>query len=266
METILQAILDVGGVSAALMFDPGGRLVCHRGHTIYDRALCEQLSGTLVKAIDTVELQQEDWDTISARYADGKLLLRKIDGGQTGRHVLAVVADTTLNASFATVAIRVAANKLKKVLWGGGASSVLSATTTAVAPASPPPLPSAASPVSTSQVSGSSPHLPPAPVARPGDSKVLASSGLSWSQSSSIGLSRVAVADPASSAFLTKVAKGLARFVGPMAKVYVEEGVRRVTPEAPFALTCAAKLVEDLTGQIEDAEDREAFRKAFAKI
>ena len=269
METILQAVLDVGGVSAALMFDPGGRLICHRGHTIYDRALCEQLSGTLVKAIDTVELQQEDWDTISARYADGKLLLRKVDGGPAGRHVLAVVADTTLNASFATVAIRVAANKLKKALWGGGGSSVLSSPPAA----SPPPLPGASAHVAVSSqvagsspAAGSSPHLPPPPVAKPGDSKVLASSGLSWSQSSSIGLSRVAVADPASSAFLTKVAKGLARYVGPMAKVYVEEGVRRVTPEAPFALPCASKLVEDLTGQIEDVEDREAFRKAFAKI
>src|SRR5512143_4350535 len=153
METILQAVLDVGGVSAAMMFDPGGRLVCHRGHTIYDRALCEQLSGTLVKAIDTVELQQEDWDTISARYSDGKLLLRKVDAGAAGRHVLAVVADTTLNASFATVAIRVAANKLKKALWGGGGSSVLSSPPAAA----PPPLPAASSHAVSSQVAGSSP-------------------------------------------------------------------------------------------------------------
>lgn len=269
METILQAVLDVAGVSAAVMFDAGGRVVCHRGHAIYDRSLCEQLSATLVKAIDTVELQQEDWETIAARYADGKLLLRKIEAGPAGRHVLAVVADTTLNPSFATVAIRVAANKLKKALGAGG-SSMLSSSTPPAPGASqvPPPLPASA-PMHASApsvVAGSSPHLPPPTGPRPGDSKVLASSGLSWSQSSSIGLSRVAVADPASSAFLTKVAKGLARHVGPMAKVYVEEGVRRVTPEAPFSLSVAAKLVEDLAGQIEDSEEREVFRKAFAKI
>jgi predicted regulator of Ras-like GTPase activity (Roadblock/LC7/MglB family) len=266
METILQAVLDVAGVSAAMMFDAGGRVVCHRGHSIYDRPLCEQLSATLVKAIDTVELQQEDWETISARYADGKLLLRKIEGGPAGRHVLAVVADTTLNPSFATVAIRVAANKLKKALGGGG-SSMLSVSPALGASQHPPPLPGISAAMHGSSVgAGSSPHLPPPNVSRPSDSKVLASSGLSWSQSSSIGLSRVAVADPASSTFLTKVAKGLARYVGPMAKVYVEEGVRRVTPDAAFSLSVAARLVEDLAGQIEDAEDRESFRKAFAKL
>lgn len=266
METILQAVLDVGGVSAALMFDPGGRLICHRGHTIYDRALCEQLSGTLVKAIDTVELQQEDWDTISARYADGRLLLRKVDGGQAGRHVLAVVADPTLNQSFATVAIRVATNKLKKALFGGGGSSMLSAPHLAASQPPPAPLPTAVHPAAASHAAGSSPHLPPPPIPRPTDSKVLASSGLSWSQSSSMGLSRIAVADPASSTFLTRVARGMAKAVGPMAKVYVEEGVRRVTPDAPFSMPVAPKLVEDLAAQIEDAEDRAAFVKAFAKI
>jgi hypothetical protein len=268
METILQAILDVTGVSAALFFDGAGRLVCHRGHAIYDRALCEQLSSTLVKTIDTVELQQEDWETISARYADGKLLLRKVVAGAAGRHVLAVVADTTLNPSFATVAIRVAANKLRKALGGGGASSMLAGTAPPSASQVPPPLPSGSSPLpagsSPHLPAGSSPHLPAG--SRPGDSgPVLASSGLSWSQASSVGLSRVAVADPASSAFLSRAAKGLARHVGPMAKVYVEESVRRVSPEAPFSLALGAKLLEDLAAQIEDPDDRESFRKAFAK-
>lgn len=250
MDTILQAILDVAGVTAALVFDGSGRLVCYRGPAIYDRALCDQLSATLVKAIDTVELQQEDWETISARYADGKLLLRKVDAAGAGRHILAVVADTTINTSFATVAIRVAANKIKKALTGGGASSVLSATPPAGSPA-PPPLPASSRPADS----------------RPADSKpVLASSGLSWSQASSVGLSRIAVADPASSAFLSRAAKGLARHVGPMAKVYVEEGVRRVSPDAPFSLASAAKLVEDLATQIEDSEERDTFRKAFADV
>jgi len=94
---------------------------------------------------------------------------------------------------------------------------------------------------------------------------MLASSGLSWSQSSSVGLSRIAVADPASSAFLSRAAKGLARHVGPMAKVYVEEGVRRVSPDAPFSLSIADKLIDELASQIEEMEERESFRKALAK-
>ncbi len=259
METILQAILDVSGVGAAMVFDSAGRLVCHRGHAIYDRSLCEQLSGTLVKAVDTVQLQQENWESVSARYADGKLLMNNLGAAGGGTHVLAVVADATLNPSFATVAIRVAANKLKKALSGGGVSSSLMGT-------SPPP--SATSFVhAPPPVPAGSGVMPLAPAgSRPGDSRPsLANSGLSWSQTSSIGLSRVAVADPASSAYLSRCAKELARHVGPMAKVYVEEAVRRVSPDAPFSIRTGPQLLEDLAGQIEDADDRLHFRKALAK-
>jgi predicted regulator of Ras-like GTPase activity (Roadblock/LC7/MglB family) len=254
METILQAILDVSGVSAALVFEGAGQLVCHRGHAVYDRDLCEQLSRTLAKAIDTVQLQQEDWESISAQYADGKLLLRDLGSSR----VLAVVADATLNASFATVAIRVAANKLKKAS-SPGASGMLSTSAPLAATSHPvgaPPHPAAASAhsaVSAHPISSDS---------RP----VLANSGLSWSQSiSSAGLSRIPVGDPASGSYLTRCSKELARAVGPMAKVYVAEGVRRVCPDAAFTLASAAKLIEDLAAQIEDADDRKQFQKSMEK-
>jgi hypothetical protein len=240
METILQAILDVAGMSAALVFDGSGRLVCHRGRAIYDRSLCEQVSATLVKAIDTVQLQHEDWDSISAQYADGKLLLRRLGASAGGSHVLAVVGDASLNPSFATVAIRVAANKLRKALEAGALTQ----------PTSPPP---------------SGTPLPPA--ASPSDSRpALANTGLSWSKSSSsVGLSRIAVADPAAGTFLGRCAKELARHVGPMAKVYVEEAVRRVSPDAAFSISAASRLLDDLSAQIEDGDDRAQFRKAVTK-
>jgi predicted regulator of Ras-like GTPase activity (Roadblock/LC7/MglB family) len=238
MENILQAVLDVPGVGAALVLDGGGRLVAHRGRAVYDRALCEQLGASLIKAVDAVHLQQEDWESMAARFVDGKLLVRNLGAVAGVQHVLAVVADSTLNPSFATVAIRVASNKLKRVLSGVGASSSLASS---VGPMSASGGPMAAS----TPVTGS---------------------GLSWSQTSSIGLSRVPVADPASSAFLTRAAKELARHVGPMAKVYVEEGVRRVCPDAPFSLAAAARLIEDLAGQIEDGADRAQFRKAIERI
>jgi hypothetical protein len=246
METILQAVLDVPGVGAALVLDGGGRLVAHRGRAVYDRALCEQLGASLTKAVDAVHLQQEDWESMSARFADGKLLVRNLGAVAGVQHVLAVVADATLNPSFATVAVRVASNKLKKVLGGAGASSLTSSL----------------GPMSASALgAGSAPAAP-----RPSDtSPGLASSGLSWSQTSSVGLSRVPVADPASSALLTRAAKELARHVGPMAKVYVEEGVRRVCPDAPFSLAAAARLIDDLAGQIEDGADRAQFRKALER-
>lgn len=249
MDAILQGVLDVPGVGAAIVLDGTGRLLAHRGRAVYDQALCEQLAAGLTKAIDAVALQQEDWESLSARYADGKLLLRNLGANAGGQQVLAVVADATLNPSFATVAIRVAANKLKKVLSGGAASSAFSSVGPGAASA--PGASAAASASAAARAAGSSPGL--------------ASSGLSWSQTSSGGLSRIPVADPASSAFLTRAAKELAKHVGPMAKVYVEEGVRRVCPDAPFSLAAAQKLVQDLAGQIEEAADRTQFKKALER-
>jgi hypothetical protein len=237
MDAILQSILDVTGVSAAMVFDGSGHLIGHRGRAVYDQALCEQVGGLVAKAVDTIQLQQEDWDSIAAQYGDGKLLMHKL-ACTSGPYTLAIVADATLNASFATVAIRVAANKLRKLLDG-------------VASQTPAPRPAV-------PATGATPS--------PSDSKpVLSSSGLSWSKASSSGLSRISVADPASMAFLSLCSKELARHVGPMAKVYLEEAVRRVSPDTPFSLSAATMLCDDLAGQIEDAKDREQFRKAVAK-
>ena len=248
MDTILQGLLDLPGVSASMVLDDGGRLVGHRGRAVYDRALCEQLGAGLTKAIDTVQLQQEDWESLTAQFADGALLVRRLSAPGGRVHVLAVVADATLNASFATVAIRVAVNKLRKAL-DGGAGAAPGATPHPATGATPHPAAgSSAIPVSVS------------------DSRPALDSGLSWSRTSSVGLSRVAVADPASGAFLSRCAKELARHVGPIAKVYVEEAVRRVCPDAPFALPRARDLVEDLAGQIEDPDDRARFRKTFEKV
>ena len=189
METILQGILDLGGVTAAIVFDAAGQVVGHRGHAVYDRELCEQVSGSLVKAIDSIQLEQQDWESITAQFADGKLLLRNL-GTATGKgYVLAVVADATLNPSFATVAIRVAASKLKKGLHDGpGAPAAASSVAPGVASSAARPPPAAPAPA-----------RPPEPV--------LASSGLSWSKTSVGGSSAVPVADPSSSAFLTRCAK-----------------------------------------------------------
>lgn len=110
MQAILDALQETSGVNASMVFDGGGRLALHKGHAVYDRLLCEQVCGVLVKVIDSVQLQQEDWDSLTAQFTDGKILLRNL-GSQ---HFLAVVADTALSNSFGTVALRIAVNKLKK--------------------------------------------------------------------------------------------------------------------------------------------------------
>lgn len=248
METILRGLMELSGVRAAMVLDGVGQLVAQCGQAIYDRALCEQVGGFLTKAIESIQLQQEDWETAAVQYADGKILVRRVSSRPDGpRHVVAIVADGTLNASFATVALRVAANKIKAAVLGG--SSQLG---------SGPLPPSASQPPGSLPPSGSS---PPGSDSRP----VLANTGISWSKSgstsSSLG-SNIQVADPASSTFLLRCAAELARHVGPMSKVYVQEAVRRVCPDTPFSLAFSRQLVDDLSGQVEDAKDRTAFRKA----
>jgi hypothetical protein len=248
METILQGLMELSGVRAAMVLD-GGQLVAHVGQAIYDRGLCQQVGSFLTKALESIQLQQEDWETAAAQYEDGKILVRRVSSRPDGpRHVVAIVADGTLNSSFATVALRVAANKVKSALQGG--TSHLGSG----------PLPTSASQLGSGPLSPSG-SQPPGSDSRP----VLANTGISWSKtgstSSSLG-SNIQVADPGSQAFLVRCAAELARHVGPMSKVYVQEAVRRVCPDAPFSLAFARQIVDDLSGQVEDPKDRTAFRRA----
>ncbi len=249
MQTIFQAILEVTGVDAVLVFDSAGRLASHRSHAIHDQALWEQLGNFLLKAVDTVQLEQEDWESISARYADGRLFLRNLGASDNDTHVLAVVADATLNHSFATVALRVAANRIKAVLGGGAASSSALAT---------PPLAATSSSLAPSSLLARS---------MPADSKtrLAGSSGVSLSRTSSVGLAGIAVADPTSSITLSRPAKEVARHLGPGAGVRVKEAIRRVPPDAPLSLALGPKLLDDdLAARTENGDDQKRSRQTLA--
>jgi predicted regulator of Ras-like GTPase activity (Roadblock/LC7/MglB family) len=256
METILQGLMELAGVRATMVLDGAGQVVAHRGHAVYDRAVCTAVGTAVRRAVESIQLQQEDWESLTAQFADGRILVRRVSAraaAQDARHLLAVVADATLNPSFATVALRVAANKVRALLEGGGSQASGSQ-----------PLPAGSQAAHAPAASSS---VLPGADSRPN----LANTGLSWTKGSSAGsqvgatgsgLSGVGAADPASAAFLARCAKELARHVGPISKVYVQEAVRRVCPEAPFSLASARPLVEDLSGQIEDPKDRAQFKKA----
>ena len=254
METILQGLLDMAGVNAAILFDGAGRLLAHRGRSVYDRTLCGQVGGPLVHAIDSLQLQHHDWESATAQFSDGTLLLRRLDTTSAGPCVLAVVADSTLNPAFATVAIRVSSSKLKRALDGGAASSSVGATGQASALGSLPSYPQAAPASAGGSQAG---HL------AGGTRQSLASSGLSWSRTGGGG--GVTAADQPSSNYLTACARELARHVGPMAKIFVEEAVRRVCPDLPFSLAASRALADALATRIEDQADRQAFLVALKK-
>ena len=60
---------------------------------------------------------------------------------------------------------------------------------------------------------------------------------------SGVGGSDIAVADGPSSTYLSACTKALAASVGPMAKVFVKEAVRRVCGERPFSRADGPALV-----------------------
>jgi predicted regulator of Ras-like GTPase activity (Roadblock/LC7/MglB family) len=219
MDSVLSALHEVPGVTASMVFDGSGRLALHKGHAMYDRALCEHVCGVLVKAVDAVQLEQEDWDAITAQFADGKILLRNLGSA----HFLAVVTDAALSPTFSTVAMRVAVNKLKKGLEKGTLTGITPVSQPGITPLSP---------------AGFTPLAQPA-AARPSPG-------------------------PEAAAFLTRCVKELARYVGPMSKVYVKEAVGRVCAGAPFTMAAAERLIEDLAQQI-DLGDRGALRAALVK-
>jgi predicted regulator of Ras-like GTPase activity (Roadblock/LC7/MglB family) len=260
MENTLQSLLDLAGVNAVVVYDGAGRLVAQRGKAVYDRALCEQVGGPIGKAVDSIQLQHEDWEAVIARFGDGTIMLRNLGEVAGASHVLAVVADATLNPAFAAVAVRVAATKLKKLLAGATSMASLSAMPTSLGSSVGPPT-AGSSQLGAARGPGSSQVFPPGSHPASGSRPALASSGLSWSKTGGSTFSSVAAADPAASAFLTRASKELARHVGPMAKVYVEEAVRRLCADATFTMAHGPALAEELAAQVEDPKDRAAFTK-----
>ena len=236
MDTILQSLHELEGVNGSIVADGGGRILGSRAHAVYDAGLLTQVSKQVVSAVDSIKLIQEDWDAITAQFSDGKLLIRNLSNGSHQKNraaTLAVIADARLNASFAGVAIRVAVSKLKSMLDANMPEPIpLRAISGQPSASQPNPVQLHTTVASgTSSLTGGNSSV--AGYARPLISEV-ATSGLSWSGlsgSSSMSGSGVSVADPASSAFLTLCTKGLARSVGPMAKVFVKEAARKVSPQ-----------------------------------
>jgi len=257
MDQILKNIRDLAGVHGSFVFDSAGRLYAHSAHAVFDAGALEQASQIVVKALDTIQLHYESWETMSVRFSDGWLLLRSVGSGAGGAAepapmFLAVIADQTLNFSFANVAIRVATGKIKKALQGGGSSQEFGPPSSRTSGMSFNPGYSNASAPQISQI-----PVPPQP---PG----VSSSGLSWSgfaSSTTVGSSAVSVADQEASAFLSVCARALAQSVGPMAKVFVKEDVRKATGGAPFSSAHAHMLLALLETHIDDPADRAAFRK-----
>jgi predicted regulator of Ras-like GTPase activity (Roadblock/LC7/MglB family) len=246
LEPILQSLRDVEGVQGAMVVDASAGVVAHRAHAIYDLAVLQQVARAVVNSIDSVQLIQDDWDMLTAHFGDGKLLLRslRVTGPRPRRYILTVIADSTLNVAFLGVALRVAASKLL---------GELEATPQVTSQSGPIP-------IATGSTGGSG------RLALPDQSRPeFAKTGLSWSGNttgSGVGSSDVVVIDGASSTFLSACTKALAASIGPMAKVFVKEAVRKVCGERPFTRADGPALIAHLAAGIEDSDDRASFQRA----
>jgi len=114
MQEILAALRELEGVRGAFICTPAGGVVRHHCRAAHDESLLRDAGSSLVRAIDSIALRHSDWEEISAEYSGGELLIRNLGGAFLG-----VIADASLNASFAGVAIRVAATKLKQQIASG---------------------------------------------------------------------------------------------------------------------------------------------------
>src|SRR5262245_42262101 len=246
LETILQGLRDVEGVQGAMIVDGSAAVVAHRAHSIYDLGVLQQVARSVVNSIDSVQLIQDDWDMLTAHFGDGKLLLRSLraGGGKPRRYILAVIADATLNTAFLGVALRVVASKLLVELESNPSAAGSQVSAAPIA--------------SSSHVSG---RIPLVDQSRP----EVARTGISWSGVSSgsgVGGFDITVADSASSTYLSACTKALAASVGPMAKVFVKEAVRRVCGERPFSRSDGPALIAQLSATIDDSDDRASFQRA----
>jgi hypothetical protein len=264
VEPILQGIAATAGVTVVFVFDSDGRVAGFKGQPLYDEALLTEVARGLLKAAESLELQNPEWDGATVQFADGRLLLRNL-GAQGGRnHYLAVAGDAQVALPLFNVGLRVAVQKLKKALDGtGAATSALTASGSAARDTAPARSKPSLAPAVTASAQWREPAKSPASVSGPAS----ASSSLTWSKASGASSSSlgVEVVDAAALSFLTRCSKELARDVGPVANLAVKEAVRRLCGAEPFGLQLARKLVEALGSTIEDEDDRARFRRAMEK-
>lgn len=269
MESILKSLTELEGVHGAILSDSNGRVLAFQAHSIYDADLLAQVSRAIASALDSIKLMHEEWDSVTTQFADGKLLIRKVNLTRGNALCLAVIADARLNSSFAGVAIRVAVAKLNSLADSGAELTAVATPKLPVAnPAGPPAsakIPTQAATVPIAVVSAGSAAAPPAPFKT--RMPEVATSGLSWSGlgSSTLSASGVTVKDPASSAALTACTQALARNVGPMAKVFVKEAVRKLCGDRPFSKDQTSALVAELSKSIDDPSDAAQFKQSALK-
>jgi hypothetical protein len=250
-----------------------------------------QVARSVLTAVESVQLVQDDWDVLTAQFGEGKLLLRSLRTTQARRYILMVIADANLNVAFLGVALRVAVQKLVLELESPQASQSgpIPVTFASGSTGRFPAMDSTrteqprtgttwgSSGVGTGVTGGSSAGSSAGSSFAAGSGASINSGGSGGSgagggggfgsgvspASSDAGVPGVpGVMDAASSTFLSAATKALAASVGPMAKIFVKEAVRRVCGERPFSRADGPAVLAHLASTIDDTDDRAMFQRA----
>lgn len=260
MENILQGVLGQTGVQAAFAFSSEGVLLGCTGHPPFDGAIIEPAAQLVAESLDSVELLHPGWSSTQIEFRDGMLLVQRV-GAETDSGeaiLLGVVADPNLNRRFTTVAIRVVANKLKRFFESppaGAPSAPATAGLTSdlglsrLSAASPvDPIPSLPTRASAGRGMGE----------RSGEVSIGGLSGgpATWSSGGSVQLE---FAEPSTRSRVDQLTRELARYVGPIAKLFTREVVYEVTAGQVVEASHVTAIHEGLAHRIEKPEDRALF-------
>jgi predicted regulator of Ras-like GTPase activity (Roadblock/LC7/MglB family) len=267
MKKTLDELCGMQGVNGAFLLSEEGALLEFSAPPIYDRELLAQAAATLTRATDSMSVQHNNWETLVAHYDQEKLYVVRMEGS-----ILCVIADGSLNLPFLNVAIKVAKKKLLKRLSGNasgmdasgaalsGYSSQFSSAYGSQGPVGVP------NPLNQHAAHGSGFHPAMERTSGMSGSVFPEGSGMFWSGLGGTGMqsSAVSVADEASSKLLSKISEALATVVGPMAKVFVKEAVRKICPSAPFNMRDSRLLLAEIEQQhLADPDDLQEFRSNF---
>jgi predicted regulator of Ras-like GTPase activity (Roadblock/LC7/MglB family) len=248
LDPILEGLREVDGVQGALVVDHTGAILAYRAHSIYDLPVLQKLARSIIAATDSVDLIQDDWEVMTTHFADGKLVIRRLrtPGARPRSYLLSVIADQTLNLAFLGVALRVAASKAIAALEAGPPPAAQTGPVPVVAPSSVSARISAVDPRRDVSQTIALPSAEGAPVAVPGTD--------------------VTAVDAPSAAFLSACLRALAARIGPVAKIYIRDTVRRVCPGRAFSRSDGPLLIAQLSAMLDSPEDRAMFQRAVRAL
>jgi hypothetical protein len=116
MDAVLLSLLAVEGVTAIVVADRTGQVLASRAKADFDAVAIDEVGRTAMASLDSVENLYPDWESVTARFAEGQIILRHLGTAgapSAAAKTLAVVADKRFQGLAAQAALTKAVAELK---------------------------------------------------------------------------------------------------------------------------------------------------------